>query len=576
MARMKFWLRLAILSSCAMGLWAQASEPANDKKPQKSAMDGALFYQLLLGEMNVREGSPGAGFSMILDAARKTRDPALFQRAVDIALQSRSGEAALQAAQTWKRELPNAQEPNRYILQILLALNRIVEAGHALATSINELPAKEQAGAIISIPRVFARVQDKALAAEVVEKSLAQALSQPELAATAWTTIGRMRRDAKRPELAAEAVIRGHAADKAAPGPLILALSLFNADTPELKALLDEAMKGTVLPDLRMGYARALIAQKALPDAILQLQELTGRHPDFAQGWLMLGLLQQDLGQQDAAARHLSRYMDLAQADKDPEQEAGRAEALLALSQIAQQQGQWQRAAEWLGQIPASVDQIRLGSRKADLLTQQGRLDEARMVLAQIKTSTPDQAKRKALAQSHWLREHKQSAAAYEILKQALASAPNDHEMLTELSLVTEKLQRYDEMEAVLIGLMKARPQDPHAYNALGYSLADRKMRLDEARQLILKAVELSPQDPYIQDSLGWVEFRLGRLNEAANLLKAAYKAKPDAEIAAHLGEVLWTMGQKNEAATIWREGLLLKADNETLVETIRRFQFKP
>jgi tetratricopeptide (TPR) repeat protein len=106
--------------------------------------------------------------------------------------------------------------------------------------------------------------------------------------------------------------------------------------------------------------------------------------------------------------------------------------------------------------------------------------------------------------------------------------------------------------------------------------LADRNIRLDEALGLIEKAVQLAPQDAYIQDSLGWVKFRLGQPAEALAILKAAYKAKPDAEIAAHLGEVLWVMGQQREAGTIWREGLLLKADNETLVETLKRFKFKP
>jgi len=131
-------------------------------------------------------------------------------------------------------------------------------------------------------------------------------------------------------------------------------------------------------------------------------------------------------------------------------------------------------------------------------------------------------------------------------------------------------------MEAVLPQLIRTRPQEPHAYNALGYSLADRGLRLYEARSLIMKAVELAPKDPFIQDSLGWVEFRMGHAEEAARILRAAWQARPDAEIAAHLGEVLWTQGQQAEAAKIWREGLLLKPDNETLLETMKRLGFKP
>lgn len=131
----------------------------------------------------------------MLDAARKTRDPALFQRSVDMALQARSGEAALQAAQAWKRDIPSAIEASRYVLQILLALNRVEEAGKALTVSINELPLDEQPGAIASVPRLFGVVQDKALAADVVEKALTQAFTQKATSATAWTTVGRMRRD---------------------------------------------------------------------------------------------------------------------------------------------------------------------------------------------------------------------------------------------------------------------------------------------------------------------------------------------------------------------------------------------
>jgi uncharacterized protein HemY len=93
---------------------------------------------------------------------------------------------------------------------------------------------------------------------------------------------------------------------------------------------------------------------------------------------------------------------------------------------------------------------------------------------------------------------------------------------------------------------------------------------------LIEQAVALAPNDPFIRDSLAWVMFRQGDLQKARELLESAFKAKPDPEIAAHLGEVLWVMGHTTQAGTIWREGLQLKADNETLRETLLRFQFKP
>jgi tetratricopeptide (TPR) repeat protein len=252
------------------------------------------------------------------------------------------------------------------------------------------------------------------------------------------------------------------------------------------------------------------------------------------------------------------------------------AEALMALAQMAQRQGQLSQAEQWLAQVPADADPIKLASRRADLLTQQGRVEEARQVLAQIKTTNTEQATRKTLVQSMWLRENKRLDEAHTLLKQAMTEQPQNTDLMSEMAMVSEKLKRFDEMESVLRELIKRKPEDPQAFNALGYSLADRNIRLDEARQLVTQALKLAPDDAYIQDSLGWVAFRQGQYAQALQLLQTAFKARPDAEIAAHLGEVLWVMGQRQEAGAVWREGLLLKADNDTLVETMKRFQFKP
>jgi Flp pilus assembly protein TadD len=175
-----------------------------------------------------------------------------------------------------------------------------------------------------------------------------------------------------------------------------------------------------------------------------------------------------------------------------------------------------------------------------------------------------------------WLRDNKRLDEAHTLLKQAMTEQPQNTDLMSEMAMVSEKLKRFDEMESVLRELINRKPDDPQAFNALGYSLADRNIRLDEARQLVTQALKLAPDDAYIQDSLGWVAFRQGQYAEALQLLQIAFKARPDAEIAAHLGEVLWVMGQRQEAGAVWREGLLLKADNDTLVETMKRFQFKP
>ena len=578
---MKNWFSSIALVWATTGVCAQPPV-------QNSNLNAALFYQLLLGELNVRAGEPGSGFAIILDAARKTKDEALFQRATELALQSRSGDAALQAARSWKSSLPESQEANRYILQILLALNRVEEAGQALRASIFSLPLQEQSAAIGSIPRVFSRVQDKNFAAKVVEQALSAAIQNPETAATAWTTIGRMKREAGEIQPAAEAARAGHAANGKAPGPIMLALSLLNVVPSEVQPMITRYMAGDALPDLRLGYARSLIDLNEMQLALVQLNLLSKQNPDFAPGWLFLGLLQTDLSQFAAAELSLQRFIklnastDTTNAANGPsgtsgtDASGGLSEAYFALSQIAQKQGQLAQADQWLARIPPDSDPLKIASRRAALLAQQGRKAEGLNLLEQVKVSNPQAAKQKALAISQWLRDDKQFNAALTTIEEALTKFPADTDLQSELAMICEKLGRYEQMESLLRGIMKAKPNDPHAFNALGYSLADRNTRLDEARQLILKAIQLAPRDPFIQDSLGWLEYRVGNTKEALRILEAAYKARPDAEIAAHLGEVYWILGQQDKAGSIWREGLLLKSDNETLLETLKQFKFTP
>jgi Flp pilus assembly protein TadD len=137
--------------------------------------------------------------------------------------------------------------------------------------------------------------------------------------------------------------------------------------------------------------------------------------------------------------------------------------------------------------------------------------------------------------------------------------------------MLAEKNNQLDVMEASLRKIMDIAPGNQHAYNALGYSLAERNIRLQEAYTLIEKALQLAPEDPFILDSMGWVQYRLGRIKEAEAVLRRAYELRPDAEIAVHLGEVLWVKGQKEDAQKFWRDAQTKDPQNDTLKSTLAR-----
>ena len=569
---------LLVLFVCALAAQAQTPDSKSDAA-LSSALDSELFYQLLLGEINAREGEPGAAYSLLLDAARKTNDAKLYRRAVDIALQARSGDSALQAARAWKQALPTSKEANRYLLQILIGLNRLGEALEPLKREVATTDPKDRVSAVLAIPRYFARAGDKRLAANTVEQALTAYLTPPALGSAAWTTIGRMRFDAGDSNGTLEAARKGQALDPKSDGPAALALLVMSPKTPQAEAIVKKHLEGQAQPELRMGYVRALLDTQRYTDAAAQLQIITTEKPDYLQAWLVRGALELQDGKAAVAERSFNRYIELAQAKRagTARAETGRGlvQAYLSLAQIAEQRKDFTQADAWLKRVDNPEDLLNAQLRRASILARQGKLEEALKLIRSQSEKSPGDARLKVAAEVQLLRDSKQYKLAHDTLAQAIARNPDDFDLVYDQAMVAEKLGNYDEMERLLRSVMAGKPEYQHAYNALGFSLAERNTRLAEARQLILKALDYAPNDPFISDSLGWVEFRSGNLVEALHILQEAFKAKPDAEIAAHLGEVLWAMGKREQALSTWKEGVQINAENATLLETLKRLRVK-
>jgi tetratricopeptide (TPR) repeat protein len=212
-------------------------------------------------------------------------------------------------------------------------------------------------------------------------------------------------------------------------------------------------------------------------------------------------------------------------------------------------------------------------ARQAAMLAGSGKLDEARALLAATQGENDAQNVRLVQAQSELLRDSNAHAEAFGVLSAGIERFPDSADLLYDRAMVAERLDKLDVLEADLRRVIVLRPGDAQAYNALGYTLADRTDRLAEAVALLDKALSLAPEDPFILDSVGWAQYRSGNLSRAQEYLERAYKARPDPEIAAHLGEVLWARGQRDEAGKLWQTSLQAHPQNEVLLETLRRLK---
>ena len=594
----------AALGCAAVGAQPAAAPAAADVAPApaaKSGLDAPLFYQLLIGEIELKSGRAGNAFEVILDAARRQNDESLYQRAVEIALQARAGDQALAATQVWRNAKPQSVAALRYQVQILLAINKVDETAEPLAAWLAAAPVIERPGLIAGLPGLLGRAPDSKRSLALIDKLVTPYLDEPGTRTASRVALGRAQAAAGNTALALSLARSAQADDPAAPGPALLALDLLPG-TPSGETLVTDYLAGAdAEPAVRLAYVRVLTQSQRYVDASRQLERLTVDRPQLPEPWLTLGALRLELKQPREAEVALLRYVELAgeappaavaaanaagvgrvasdnedDDDADGNTPAGGRDltpAWLLLAQAAEQRGDLKAAEVWLAKVDNPQRLLDVQSRRAGLLARQGKVKEARAMIQAVPERTGDDARGKLVAEAQLLRDVKQWRDAAEVLATASARFPDDTDLVYEQAMVEEKLDRLADMERLLRRVIELKPDHPHAHNALGYSLADRGLRLPEARALIQRALELSPGDPFITDSLGWVEFRLGNRDEAARLLRQAYAARPDTEIAAHLGEVLWAMGQRDEARKVWQDARGRDTGNEVLRETLARLK---
>jgi tetratricopeptide (TPR) repeat protein len=585
--------------------------------PAPSALDADLFYQLMLGELEQRQGEAPAAVQRLVEAARKTRDDRLFRRAVDMAIEARSADLALGALKDWRKALPRSIPAAEMQAQVLMALGKPSEAQEPVKALIEATPAAQRPAALAALPRLVVRGNQARASAQALDEVLkpwrdttsvpsATRLAAQLATARSWLIAGD----------GARALELARAAQQAHPEAVeaaLLALDLMGQE-PRAEELVQAYLKtAKPEPQLRLAYARRLTASQRYADALASARAATASDPQLAAGWLMQGALQLELGQPREAQAAIERYLavrpplppaataavkpaspanpaaaagqeaaDEDDGDDDEAQHGPRAQAAqelsqayLMLAQASEQLKDYGAALAWLDKAadaqPGASASVLL--RRASLLVRQGKLDEARALVQTLPEGNAEELRAKMMGEAQLLRDAQRWQAAYDLLKAANDRLPGDADLLYEQALVAEKLRRFDEMELLLRRVIEIKPDQQHAYNALGYSLADRGLRLSEARELIAKALTLAPGDPFITDSMGWVEFRSGNRAAALKLLREAYERRPDVEIAAHLGEVLWADGQRDAARQIWRAGRLRDAGNEVLTETLTRLK---
>jgi tetratricopeptide (TPR) repeat protein len=558
-----FALVLVLASSTA---GAQAPVPAAAAKEEvkvgadlpKQDLTGQILYQFLLAEIAAQRGQFGLSAAAYLDLAKSTRDPRVVRRATEIAFHARQYDAALEAAKLWLSMEPASPQARQMHSTLLLASGRVEQLAETLAADVAADPSRV-GEALMRFMRAFARYPDRLAIQRLFDRLTLPYLDLAEarfVRAQASVGVGDSVRALGEIDKALE--LR----------PDWELAALFKAELQPKGAVQLEYLQTWLAanPDsreVRLGYARALVSEKRYDAARTEFRRLLSANPDNPDILYAVGILSLQVNDTAEAEQQLKRFVEIGRGDLNP--------ARFYLGQIAEQAKRLEDALGWYDSVAGGENLVPAKVRAAQILLRQNKLGEARERLAVARASAPGEV-RLLVAEAQLLRDAGQHAEAFAFLARALESQPDQPEILYETALAAEKLGQVELLERHLRRLLELKPDSAQAYNALGYSFADRNIRLEEAAQLIDKALSLAPDDPFILDSKGWVLFRQGKAAAALDTLKKAFAQKPDAEIAAHIGEVLWTLGRPDEAKAVWRDASKAHPANETLAATIKRF----
>ncbi len=535
------------------------AQDANDPAADKPASRSDAMFEYLVAEFAAQRGDVDGALAIYERLAKELHDPAIAKRAVETAIRAREFGPALKDS-TLLLELDPESALAREILAALLANDGDLAKAQGLVSGILA-KSSDRGPLLMQLSHLFGKFPDKAAVLDAT-----RAVTQPYAAmAEARYANGVAALIAGKNDVASsEADAAMQAKPGWEPGAILKAQVLRRTDATQVIPFYQRFVVDH--PDsveVRMQLGRELASERKLVEAREQFRAVDRIAKNDPQAAYAIGLLSLQLEDYADAQTAFTKALKLNY--REP------AAIYLGMGQAAEGLKHYDEAIDWYKRVD-SADWVRAQLKIATLVAKQQGLAAGREYLRKIEPRSTQDRIEIIQVEAQLLRDAKQWRETYDMLSQAVAKYPDSYELLYDRAMAAERIDKLDVMEADLKKVIKMKPDYAHAYNALGYTLAEKTNRLQEAKELIEKAYKLMPDDPFIMDSMGWVEYRLGHVGEALKQLQLAYSARPDPEIAAHLGEVLWKSGQHDEARKVWQTALSENPNHESLLAVMQKY----
>jgi len=303
---------------------------------------------------------------------------------------------------------------------------------------------------------------------------------------------------------------------------------------------------------------------------IVELEQDVQRRRAMAEALTLAGCrarLQQAVGDQEAAAQALTRFIDEKEAAI--EKELGAARTYMAIGNLYAAIKQHEKAQHWYRRLAdVASDGYLLLVR--DLATQ-GKTSEA--IKASLDAQTDDKSSPGAAAVLAQLLSMgpvddaiQQQAEA--VISAALEAHGDNQELLQAVAVLNVTRNKDDEAIQYFRRIIELAPKNSLALNNLATLLAERPDRREEALEFVNRAIEISGRLPALLDTLGTVQLRSGDYRQAVATLEEAVAGHGnDARYYFHLAAAYQGAGDLKQARIALDQARRLGLDDAILTQ---------
>jgi len=520
-----------------------------------------FVYKFLLAEIAAQRGDLNSAGHLYLDLAKLTKSVPLAQRATEIATASRNGRLAMDSAEIWRQLDKESIEAQQILAELLIASGNLGKARPLIEELLKQ--EKTRADGFLYLNSLLAKVENKKNALRFIVSVAKPYEKMPE----AHFSIAHAAYFAGDKKLAEKELDIVEKLDPKWETAALFKGYMIAQEWPEkaLEHYKSFLRKYPSSNEVRLEYAKTLTQLRKYDLAKKEFLKLVNGSLASPEISLTVALLALELEDRDLAEKYLNQSLERGYNYPD--------KIYMYLARIYEEKNEPNVAIKYLDKIDTGNLFLEAKLYAADIIARHKSIDEAVISLDQYKNLNEQEKLKFLQAKTSLYFNNNRQQDAWTLMSKQEENFKKSPEFKFDYALLAEKMGNTHLMEQLLKEAIKLKPDYALAYNALGYSYADRNIKLQEAKKNIEIALSILPNNHYILDSMGWVHYRLGNLDIAYQFVKKAFDIQEDPEIAAHLGEILWRQGKKSEAKKIWNDSLKVHPSNNILVETARKLQ---